>query len=300
MISFGGSLKELSDSLDYQRMNIDEWVDQINGTNYTIYLADSTIRDPAIKKRLYGENSIVISQRGYVEEFLSTIIGKVYFSEVMGYFVGDFPIPPIHGEDCYGIPDIIGLKGSFVNKLKAAGMIGDGGLLEDLPLWRYLRGNGLIVEELDEAIACEVKSSEQSTRAFDQLYYRKNDTHKPGYLKSRCFDKGYACYGNLNLADEGSSAKTKAGSLTFNGNPPYRFIEDPLASENVSNTRKKLQVRKENRDALIAEASRRSAHLLMVSTEIGTVFPGIEKMKLNAALKRINQAKVEDIIDKIS
>ncbi len=303
MISFGGNLKELSDSSDYLHMNIDKWVDLIKGADFKIYLADETIRDKEVKERLCSENNIVITQRDCVEEFLSTIIGKIYFSEVEGYFVGDFAIPPILREDYFGIPDIVGLKGSFVNDLKSNGITGNGGLLEDLPIWRHLRSYARGVSEVDEAIVSEVKSSNHWLDAYQQLYYRGNDTHKPGYLNSHCFNKGYACYGSLYPRDEKAPARIEAGALIFCGNPPYRFAEDSIVSGNASSSRrqKSMQVDKDRRKALMADASCRSARWLLAGAdiEIARVFPGIEKMKLNAALSEIEKASVESIIKKI-
>jgi hypothetical protein len=297
MITFSDKMKEIANSINTETMDIQNYVDVLTHTVFSIYLTDSEKNRKALQKRLINENYIIITQNvdGRIEEFITTIAAKLFFMK-NGFLVGDFAIPSEY-EISYGIPDIVGMKGGFVNYLKGKDFSINGLDVSDLLIWSYLIKISTRVNESLEIIDCEVKSSKDWNQGFKQLY----DNH--GYLKSGCFDKAYVCFGTQRKVEwHKPDSQHEAGSLIFTDSPePIVFQEDTILC-NPSSIRRKNSVKaKQNRKSEMMDlANQRVARLIMGDLSMPKIILNIGDCKVNQFFKKIKDTRVENVIDMIT
>lgn len=306
MILCSEKVEKLGDELGFKEtLDVEEYLKELSNIEFSVYLTDFEESSIALKNRLNSENKdyIIITQKnGIIEEYVAQIVAKLYFIE-KGYLVGAFEIPVEKYEIGYGFPDIVGIKGNFVNKLKERGIISNGGSESDILIWSSLKENPVIVNDETEVIVCEVKSSAQWNSAFEQLYEKDG---KPRYLKSHCFDKAYACFGVVSRDNEldisrnqRPSAKYEAGRIVFSdGAEPIIFEEDTICS-NPSSSRKanSVLVQKETQLKLIDLANKFIARQMISSLKLGSIIPNIADLNVNQIAKKLDKIRVENILD---
>ena len=314
MIVLSDGVEQITKKFQFETMNITKYVHELTNIDFSIYLTDSQKSQKILKKQLEKESkdfAIITQGRGEIEEYLATIDAKLHFIK-RGYLVGHFEIPvPFPQYDTgYGDPDIVGIKGGFVNELKKDGIVPNGGDESDLLIWTELKEEPVHTNENIETIVCEVKSSGGWNRAFEQLYFRDGDTHKPGYLKSHCFNEGYACFGAKVFADKKQPpAKYDAGSLIFTIGPkPIVFHKDPVSNilsgkrmeeSSPSSKRKEASVlvNEKCQSDLIELANKKITRRMMSELAIQKLIPDIINLNINQVINRIGNIRVENVLD---
>ena len=305
MISFSSKIKQITSKSNWLTLDVEEYFRDLTNITFSIYLTDSEKDKTALEKKLKeeGEEYVIITQsrKDVIEEYITTVVAKLYFVKKEGYLVVSSEIPDEFGIS-YGSGDVIGIKGGFVNKLKAEGIIPNGGCEEDFLIWTKLDKEPINVNEKEETIVCEIKTSNQWSTAYKQLYERSKGGK--GYLKSHCFDKGYVCFAEpfagplrseIDRKQKPLESKFMAGSLIFTIDPDYVvFKEDPGRSESTLVNDKK-------REELIRRANKYVARLMISGINAKKIIPNIERLNINQISKEIgNIDTVEKVFDLIS
>ena len=219
--------------------------------------------------------------------------------------IGEFNIPD------YGITDVIGIKGDFVDQLKSRGIIPKGGDESDLIIWQELRSKPIedaLLDKTTETIVCEIKGSSHWQDAFLQLFFRKRNTQKPGYLKNKCFNKGYACFGSLdpNIEDKrkykwenGNKKWYKAGSLILNNHRVQAFQEDDIDSSERERQAPSVLLQEPEQKKLIQSANKEITRKIISNIEIIKLCENINTMKVNEVFAKIKNMTFEEVLSKI-
>ena len=298
MILTSKKISEITERFKFETMNLEKYINDLKNINFSIYLTDSEKSQKDLQNQLVdrNENYVIITQKDdKSEEHITTIVAKLYFIK-RGYLVGEFGIPSKYDMG-YGIPDVVGIKGDFVNKLKSRGIIPKGGDESDFLIWSELKKEPIHTNEKTETIVCEVKSSGAWNSAFKQLYERNGGS---GYLKSHCFNKAYACFGTLYGKDMPKpSAKYEAGSLIFtSGSKPIVFLEDTISS-NPSSSRKadSVLVQEMSQNELIKLANKTIARRMIANLSAKKVIPDIDNLTINQICKQIENIHVENVLE---
>jgi len=294
LITLSDKLIEIANRIDIETMNIQHYIDDLAYIDFSVYLTDSEKNRKVLQNQLGKKNYAIVTQKvdGRVEEFITTIAAKLYFMK-KGYLVGDFAIPPEFGIG-YGIPDIVGIKGGFVNNLKENGLLINGGDISDLLIWQQLKEKPIKANEPLEIIDCEVKSSKDWNQGFKQLY----DNH--GYLKSACFNTAYVCFGTLRNVDwQKPDSINEAGSLILTDNVnPLVFHEDPIVSNPSSSRRNNsVQANAIRQSELIDLANKLIARLMISSLTAKKILPNMGDITINQVIKQIQDIRVENVTD---
>lgn len=306
MIRLSDKIKNLSDMIQPAIMDIKRYINEISSLNFSIYLTDwnenRREKESELQKQAKSDDSyaIILQDNNRIEEFTTTIAAKLFLMN-KGYLVGGFEIPSQYSS--YGLADVVGIKGDFVNKLKLNGIIPFGGDESDLLIWKDLKNKPNISNEQTETIVCEVKSSKDRSKAYRQLYERSKEH---GYLKSHCFNKGFACFAALASTEDElknmtmSAGKYEAGSIIFIKDSEPVFNDDTIY-KNPSSYRKNasLSLLDNSQKQLIELANKKIARLMISNLDVSKVFDGINKMKINEIFKEIGNVKVEDVISKM-
>ena len=302
MIMLSDEIRKITDMINFNVMDIEEYVKLLTELNFSIHLTDWNENRKELQEQHKNDYYAIITQKDKIEEFITTITAKLFFMK-KGYLVGEFEIPVPEYDIGYGIPDVVGIKGDFVNKLKSKGIISLGGDESDILIWQELKNQPNDLNESIEIIICEVKSSQDWNKAYKQLYKRGNSS---GYLKSHCFNKGYACFS----ADSQEEAERKkvglnglkyeAGSLIFIANKEPVFNEDPICQNPGSYRRDTaLSVNDNCQKELIELANKRIARIMISNVGIIKLLEDINKLKINDLFREIDKMRVEDVINRI-
>ena len=301
MIVLSDEIIKIVNMINPDVMNIEEYVKVLTKSNFSIHLTnwDNNRQELQDKFKNNDNNYVIITQKDRVEEFITTIVAKLFFMK-KGYLVGEFEIPVPKYYVGYGIPDIVGIKGDFVNKLKSKGIIPSGGDESDILIWQELKNQPSDLNEPTETIICEVKSSQDWNKAYQQLYDRGNSS---GYLKSHCFNKGYACFSadSQNEAERKkisiSGSKYEAGSLIFIANKEPVFNEDPIC-QNPGSCRRAaaVSVNDNCQKELIKLANKKMARIMISNIVAINILKNTDKMRVNDIFREINRIRVEDVV----
>lgn len=302
MIRLSDKISKITDMINPAVMDIKEYVNVLSSLNFSIHLTDWDENRKELQRQAKNDDNyaIIMQDNNRVEEFVTTIAVKLFLMN-KGYLVGEFEIP----FNDYGAGDVIGIKGDFVNKLKSNGIIPFGGDESDFLIWKELISEPNKSNEQTETIVCEIKSSSAWSAAYRQLYERCNDSKKPGYLKSHCFNKGFACFAALTPTEDelkslSSAGKYEAGSIIFVKNNEPVFNEDTICM-NPSGYRKNasLSLRDDSQKQLIETANKKIARLMISNIDVAKVFEGINTMRINDIFREIGNVSVEDVINKM-
>lgn len=302
MIVLSNEIDKVINMLNPNIINVEEYIRVLTELSLSIHLTDWDDNRKTLQEQHKNDNYAIITQKDdKVEEFITTITTKLFFIKE-GYLTGNFEIPyPDYGEG-----DVIGIKGDFVNKLKSKGIIPFGGDESDILIWQKLKNQPNNLDEQTETIVCEVKSSNAYGTAYQQLYERGNDSQKSGYLKSHCFNKGYACFAVPSEEEakrrksSNQGLKYEAGSLIFVNNKEPIFNEDPICLNPSSYRKNKaLSIQENCQKELIKFANKKIARLMISNMDIMDVLKDINNMKINNIFKKTENICIGDIIHKI-
>ncbi len=298
MIALSEKINEIAKKLDFLNTDVENYIDELSNIDFSLYLTDSEKNRKTLNDQLTKENKnyAIITQQteARIEEHATTIVAKLYFLK-KGYLVGDFMIPS-QFDIGYGIPDIVAIKGDFVNKLKACGIIPNGGDDSDLLIWETILENSIDANEPMETIVCEVKSSASWNQGFKQLY------EDNGYLKSKCFNKAYVCFGmHSETGEKIPRAIHEAGALIFTDNTqPIVFREDPIFSNPSSSRRApSVQVNKNRQVELIDRANYQCARIMAGGLLANKIIPNIGNLTIYQIFKQIKDIRVENVLEQI-
>lgn len=300
MICLSNKISEIREMVsNLNHIDIEEYLNKIKKlNNFSIYFTDFSENKRKLQEQLDGkkEDYLIVTQsrKNQVEEYITTIATKLFFIK-KGYLVGEFEIP------AHGSPDVVGIKGAFVNDLKNKGIIPTGGDESDLLIWQFLNRNSdqSEAQEETETIVCEIKSS----GAWPQAYKQLSQEHK-GYLKSHCFNKGYACFATTsNDADKQSyygRLKYEAGCLIFVSDKEPVFKEDPICG-NPSSSRKNesLSVWESKQKELVEYADKKITRTMISNIKAAELLKNMNDKKINEFYKKIDELTVKDVLDLI-
>lgn len=251
-------------------------------------------RKDLIEQGVKERNLALINQKQKVSEQIAEILFK-YYLRAKGYFVTNTYIPKEVSGPNYGHPDIVAWRSETTDYISEKLLNGDNASLHELgqlKLHKKSISNNSIAD-LNETVVIEVKNSDTGLRkARNQLYERGNND---GYLRSKCFDYGYAA------APLQDSSRKSAGMITFD-KEGFSFEQDPVKyNEFGSEVDYKVRSEEDRKQALISELDNMALKLLLANLrfdQIAELANSADKSPSNV-IKEINNSSKEEIVSKI-
>lgn len=150
----------------------------------------------------------------------------------------------------YGVPDIVAWRSELISELAERGWIRGGGTIHELACLSVrepFSETTLDPPTGERTLTGEVKGSKRSLgEAIKQLYDRgSSSNHKPGYLRSNCFDEGYGIVPLQRGRDhEGGGVISFDEQGFFAKKDPVRetFLGDEVEERRRANSEKKQQL----------------------------------------------------------